>query len=104
MKIGTCITGIRFRGRETIEAIARMESGSRVLLERDPGNSYDSNAVKCWFLGIHVGFIPKQANPRIAAAMDAGEDVTATVTVAPEFRGRKVDREPSLAVSWDDRL
>lgn len=101
-EIPTCIVGVRFRGQMARNVVWKMEEGSQVLLEREPDNPHDSNAVKCWFLGIHVGYIPRQANPRIAAALDADKQVTCVVTKAAEFAHGRRDPEPSVIVSWSD--
>lgn len=98
IQIPTCIVGARFRGLKARDAIARMAVFLSVTLERDPENPHDANAVKCLFLGVHVGFIPKQSNPRIAAALDAGRRVDCMITKLPSGR----ITEPSVIVSWTD--
>lgn len=102
-EIPTCIVGTKFQGHLALEALAKMRPGSQVLLERDPDNQHDDNAVKCWFLGVFVGYVPRQANPRIAAALDAGKRLTCTVKAGPEFRGKNIDREPSIVIEWETR-
>lgn len=96
------IVGTRFRGSDAIRAIGKMAPGAEVRLVREADNQYDSNAVQAWFLGMQVGFIPKQANPRLAAAMDAGAVPTAKVEITPILRGTYIEREPRVVISWGD--
>ena len=79
----TCIVGTRFRGAEAITAIRHMRLNSPVRLEREPHNPHDPLAVACYFKGVHVGYIPRQANERIAQALDHGALVTAIVETPP---------------------
>lgn len=102
-EIQTVIVGTKFRGEKAIETIAQMRPGDAVRLQREPENKFDLNAVACHFLGRHLGYIPKQANPWIAAAIDAGVEVVCTVEQGPVVRGNRVDAEPKLRVEWPDR-
>jgi hypothetical protein len=77
-----------------------MKGGDRVRLVREPDNQYDSNAVQVWFIAVWIGYIPKVANPAIAAAMDAGIAPEAVVDLAPIVRGGWLDREPRILVRW----
>ena len=88
-EITSVIVGTKFRGQEAIDAIARMQPGDTVRLEREPENKYDLNAVSCHYLGRHVGYIPKLVNPRLAAAMDRGEIE----------RGKYIKVEPKLRIT-----
>lgn len=103
-QLDTVIVGTGFKGQSAIEAVGMMTAGDTVRLVRDRGNRYDTNAVACHFLGIHVGFVPKVANPRLAAAMDAGAAPTAIVTTAAtvdERRGgQRVKIEPKIRITW----
>lgn len=85
-----------------LDALQKMNEGDVVRLEREPANSYDRNAVACHFLGIKIGFIPKVANPPLAAAMDAGAQPVAIVRKVPIIRGRFVQQEPLLQIAWRD--
>jgi hypothetical protein len=98
MEVATCIVGTKFRGPAAVEAIAQMREGDEVRLVREPENKYDTWAVACHYLGLHVGYVPKQANPKIAAALDAGLTVTAIVREPPRIRAGRVDEEPALTV------
>ncbi len=94
------VVGIKHRPREALDAVRQMKAGDRVRLVREPDNQYDRNAVQVWFLAVHIGYVPKVANPRIAAAMDAGIAPEAVVDVSPILRGNWIDREPRILVSW----
>ncbi len=95
------LVGTKFRGQAAIDTMLRMREGDAVRLEREPSNRYDANAIQVHFLGMFVGFIAKLANPRIAAAMDRGCDVQATViSGATMVRGRP--GEPLLNVFWEE--
>jgi hypothetical protein len=100
--ISTVIVGTVYRGQNAKSAVALMRPGDTVLLEREPQNPHDPLAVACHYLGRHVGYIPRQANQHIAAALDAGAAVQCTVREAPVVHGPIIRREPKLTVSWED--
>lgn len=89
MEILTTLAGLNFRPASAKEAVDALELGSVLRLERDPGNEYDSNAVKvlietgeadqgavyCEF----IGFIPKVDNAEIAEHLDNDGEYTCTV-------------------------
>jgi hypothetical protein len=100
--IPTVIVGTSFRGPKAKIAVALMRPGDEVQLVREPDNPYDSLAVACHYEGVHVGFIPKRANPVIAAAFDAGLKVACVVRAAAVMHGSKVHTEPKVTVSWEE--
>lgn len=103
--IPTVLVGTGFRGHGAKAAVALMRAGDEVTLEREPGNPHDKLAVGCHYLGRHVGYIPRQANPRIAAALDEGRNVTCVVREPPVVvRNQIVRVEPKLTVSWEGGL
>lgn len=94
------VVGITHRGPEALAAVRKMKGGDRVRLVREADNPYDSNAVQVWFLAVCIGYVPRVANPRIAAAMDAGIAPEAVVEVSPILRRNWIEREPRILVSW----
>lgn len=92
------IVGIRWRPDECKEAAARMKPGDSVRLEREPDNPYDAYAIRVFFLGLHVGYLPKGPNKPIADLMDVGHSVSAFVEKAPEVRGSWVKVEPIIQI------
>jgi hypothetical protein len=42
------------------------------ILEREPGNPHDSNAIKVMSGGSHIGYIPKEIAADLAVTMDSG--------------------------------
>ena len=99
-QITSVVVGTKHRGQEAIDAIAKMRAGDKVRLEREPTNPYDRYAVRCYFLGVFVGFIPKTVNPRIAPQMDAGAITTAVVQEPPVVRrGNFIQVEPKLRIT-----
>jgi hypothetical protein len=99
-KAHSVIVGTKFRGDQAMTAIAKMRPGDAVHLEREPDNAYDRNAVSCYYLGIHVGYIPRKVNPAIAQAMDKGSMPTARVQTIPLFSGQTLSREPCMEILW----
>jgi hypothetical protein len=101
--IPTAIVGTRFRP-EARTAVALLRQGDPVRLERERNNPHDPNAVACYVLGRLVGYIPRKANPPIAAALDAGCDVTCVVREpALIAAGGRIHAEPTVTVSWGER-
>lgn len=100
----TVIVGTKFQGKAALQALARMKPGETARLERVLDNPHDPNAVSVYYLGVMVGWIPRQANPPIARAFDRSSAVTATCTVAAVMApgGWKVNVEPKLRVEITD--
>lgn len=99
--IPTVLVGTSFKGSVAIEAVSRMMTGSVVRLEREPENPKDALAVACHYLGMHVGYIPRQVNRRIANALDDGMVVHCTVQAPPIVKNNRIVTEPKLTVRWD---
>jgi hypothetical protein len=104
LSIDTVIVGSGYKGWQAIRAVKMMAPGDQVRLVRERDNRHDANAVACHYLGMHVGYVPRQANPRVAAAIDAGAEAIAIVTHAAgvhEFAGKtKITVEPKIKISW----
>jgi hypothetical protein len=101
--IPTVIVGTGFRGPAAKTAVAQMRPGDEIELVREANNPHDPLAVACHYRGIPVGYIPRQANQPIAAALDEGRDVTCVVREPPVVRGPVIRKEPKLTVSWEGR-
>jgi hypothetical protein len=101
-EIPTVIVGTKFRGVLSIEVVGKMGEGDAIRLEREPENKRDLNAVACYFLGRHVGYIPKQANAALAKAMDAGAIPVCICAKPALVRGSRLDVEPKVTVAWSD--
>lgn len=74
------VAGVTFEGRQDVlmQLFIMQEAGTPLsgLLEREPGDAYDPNAVKVYIESLgrhHIGYIPKALAARLAAHMDAGE-------------------------------
>lgn len=100
VSIPTVIVGASFRGPQAKIAVAAMHPGDEVQLVREADNPHDKLAVACHYEGEHVGYIPRQANPLIAARLDAGLPATCTVRAPAVMRGSAIRAEPKVTVSW----
>jgi HIRAN domain-containing protein len=57
------VAGVSFRQR----AVARVCEGERLLLEPEPTNRRDKNAIKvCRIDGEHIGYLPREVAERVA--------------------------------------
>lgn len=65
------IIGMRHRGVEAERIVRSLARDEALVLERDPENQYDPNAVKVIARGEHVGFVPKALAALLAKDMDA---------------------------------
>jgi len=101
-QIATVIVGSKFRPKQAREALTMMKPGTEIRLRRDPNNAFDAYAIECHFLGQHVGFIPRQANPEIARAMDSGVKPIAIVTEPGRIDNGRVAIEPKIRVRWGE--
>jgi hypothetical protein len=98
--IPTVIVGIKFYGAKAMEAVSLMRPGQAVLLRRAM-HPKDPNAIECHFLGVFVGYVPRQANEPIATAFDAGKTPIAVITERGRIERGRVKAEPKITVSWD---
>jgi hypothetical protein len=78
--VRTFIAGIPHRLGKNIQINSLLTIGQTLDSQREPMNQYDSNAVKLLVNGKHIGYIPKDDNPKIARHMDAGKTISVTVT------------------------
>lgn len=75
----TKVVGVTFEGRQRY--IRRMSEGEEVVLERDPSNIYDKNAIKVINeSGYQIGFIAKDLAEKMAPNMDNGVKYRAEVS------------------------
>lgn len=62
-----------------------LRPGDCVELFRDPGNPFDSNAIRIFWYDIDLGYVPMRVNPGPAALLDGGAPVLARIAkVDPE--------------------
>lgn len=62
------------------ELLSQISKGDRLALKRDPGNKYDSLAIKVFTeSGDRIGYIPRKCNETITNLMDQGHEVFAIV-------------------------
>jgi hypothetical protein len=77
------VAGESFRnldGSSRQEELARCRVGEMAVLERDPYNPHDSNCIKVVSArGVQVGNVGRENAEWIAARMDKGGDVSATI-------------------------
>jgi len=65
---------------------------------RDGANRHDAYAVACHYRGLHVGFIPREANTPVARALDRGAVVTAIVEAPASLNGKYIKAEARLRI------
>jgi len=63
------IIGMRHRGPKAELLVKSLARDEALVLERDPANPYDPNAVKVIARGEHVGFVPKALAALLAKDM-----------------------------------
>ena len=72
----TKVVGVTFDnpdGRNRQDIIAHLSQSSKIHLERDRGNAYDSNAVKVVDIdGNQLGFLSKEISADLAPRLDKG--------------------------------
>ena len=102
-EISTVVVGIKWRGSAALDAVERMSPGDPVRLERE-NHPKDANAIRVHYLGVWVGYVPRQSNKTIAPAMDAGAAVTAVVEAPAGINRSFIYREPKLKVAWQERV
>ncbi len=76
----------------------QMKVGDALILVREPGNLYDSNAVRVEWNGHELGYIPRAENAAVARQMDRGNKLAARITKLTTYRNhrRKLEIEVFL--------
>lgn len=69
-----------FRYHQGSEAWGHMRVGDALLLEREPDNVHDAQAISVRWRGHKLGYVPRAQNAAIAWAMDRGESLDARVS------------------------
>lgn len=100
MQVISPLMGASFRPADVKEKIKLLEVSDELILERDPENEDDPNAIK--FLdaeGEFLGFVAKEIAAEIADTLDGGAEATATVvgmtgTVKPHVQIEIEDFDP----------
>jgi hypothetical protein len=74
---------------------SEMKVGDPLVLLREPGNTYDPNAVRVEWHGEKLGYVPRADNADLARHMDRGTKVEARVSRLVE------DRNPWKRIRFD---
>lgn len=102
VELNTILAGASFRSAVAKDFIkTELSRDTKIVLEREPNNQYDSNAIKVvckdeFEEDVFIGYIPKVDNAVLAMALDAGKPYTIVHTgfqgtLQPTFR---VEFEP----------
>jgi HIRAN domain len=72
------LRGMNFRPIEAQAIVMALDEGYELLLEREPSNAYDPNAIKVIdpLTGQHLGYVAKEVAIDIAQEMDGGFTAT----------------------------
>jgi hypothetical protein len=86
---GVSLVGTHFRPPEAKEYVSALAVGDELVLEREPENEYDQNAIRVLSSadGIHLGYLARDQAVWIAPYLDEGTTFTTTV-VGFEFASR----------------
>ena len=85
------ITGTQHRGPEAIAALKAAKEGDEAVLEREPMNQHDPNAVRVIVAGVCVGFVPARMVAKgLAAHIDANGAPPVGEQLGPRISGRLV--------------
>ena len=77
--ITSFIAGIPHRLGKNIQINSILSAGQNLQYLREPGNKHDKNAIKLMANGVHIGYVPKNDNPKIALHLDSGNAILVTV-------------------------
>jgi len=89
------LAGVTFEGRQ--EALAGVRRGTPVLLEREPSNAYDPNAVAVRTLdGVSLGYVPKAWAPTVVEDVSLGRIIASgELDQAPHSRWARIECAPT---------
>ena len=71
------VAGVKFHELHTV--IKEVEKGEILMMEPEPTNKYDSNAIKILRNGVIVGYVPAKLAASVLASMEVSS-VTCVVT------------------------
>lgn len=77
--IQATVRGMKFT-EPSIELWKQLEEDVELILEREPGNKYDENAVKVVFKDFHLGYVDKKNAEIVSKKLDEGKQVKAVIT------------------------
>ena len=72
-----------------------MQVGDTLTLIREPENRHDRNAIRVEWRGHKLGYVPRAQNAAVAAAMDAGDRLSARVSSLSD------NKNPWLRVAFE---
>jgi len=77
------------------EVADKIEPGMTLVLEREPTNRFDVNAVKILWEGIMLGYVPKKYSQFVAEDLDTGRPLLCTVVSADDTapNGRQIEAD-----------
>lgn len=73
------VVGVNFRPQHAKAIVRDLTVGDTVKLVADPHNQYDTSAVAVHADDVHIGFVPKESNSAVFAALMEGHEIEATV-------------------------
>jgi HIRAN domain len=82
------VRGTSFRPIEAKAFVNSAEVGTTLILQREPTNNFDENAIMVLTTGeqdingqpIHIGYVAKEIAAEIAPLMDAGQKLVAVIS------------------------
>ena len=72
-----------------------IQLGDRLTLTREPDNRHDRNAIRVEWRGHKLGYVPRAQNAAVAAALDAGDRLSARVSSLSD------NKNPWLRVAFE---
>jgi len=96
-QISTLVVGCRYQ-QNAAPIIAALRVNDPIELRREPGNPADPLAVACYSHNARIGFLARPTNAEIAAAMDRGIRVSASITATAAVENGTVIATPHLSV------
>ena len=102
----TTVVGTKYRGPAAVAALARLRSGDRLRLVREPGNPHDPDAVAVYSGTTHIGYIPRGINRDVADRIMSADGVAAVVTAEAIIERGEVRFAPRIEIRnhFDDLL
>lgn len=79
----TIVRGTSFRPIEAKAFVNSVEDGTVLILQREPSNPHDENAIKVLSPdpdNIHIGYVAKEVAAELAPIMDGGTKLIAVVS------------------------
>lgn len=94
--LDTYVAGFHYY--QSLDIVKRMIPGGPLMLQREPDNSHDENAIVVYWKTQKLGYIPRVNNLALSRLMDEGREIVAEISWISNQSWRPVGLVVSVVV------